>query len=232
MIGKLIGVGVGPGDPELLTLKAIRLVQHTGILAYTVDTSGNNYARDTVQSYLREGLVEMPLPLLVSANREEQLQKRQENARKVFRFLEQGKDVVFVSEGHPLLYSTFAHLLAEMPAEVRVEVCPGVSAMDAAAADAAFPLANEQQQMMVVPARQALGKLEDWLAKGRVLVLFKVAHSIEAITEELKHCSIPVEAALVERASTDRGSFTRQIEKWTERDTPYFSLILIRPLET
>lgn len=229
MTGKLIGVGVGPGDPELLTLKAIRLINQAGVLAYTVDTAGNNYARKTAQAHIRAEQKELPLILLNTDDLEKQEANRRESANNVLSHLNNGHDVVFISEGHPMFYSTFIQLLEDMPSEVPIQVCPGISSMDAASADAHFPLASEDERLVISPANEAIGHLHGWLQDGNRIVLMKVAGSIEAVAQELKNSPVTIETVLVERASREDEACIRAIEIWEEREPSYISLILIRP---
>ncbi len=231
MSGKLIGVGVGPGDPELLTLKAVRLIQNAPVLAYTVDAGGRSYARQTVEQFTRAGQVELPLLFSMSTLRTERLKTRQDAAESILRVLQAGVDVVFITEGDPLLYSTFQHLLSEMPPEVSVEICPGISAVFSAAGAACFPLAVEGQMLVIAPAEAALGRLGEWLDQGYRIVLFKVSRWLNAVQKEIIASNLRCETALVERASTDGEVITRRVEDWAGREAPYFSIVLLRPLE-
>lgn len=230
MKGKLIGVGVGPGDTELLTLKAVRLIQTAPVLAYTIDANGNSYARKTIASYIPLDQKELPLSFSMSRNREDRLRSRREAARIVLAALAEGQDVVFITEGDPLLYSTFQHLLSEMPREIPVEVCPGVSALTAAASAAVFSLVVEDEVLIVAPAETGLENIHLWLTQGYTVVLFKVFRQIKMLKAEIRKLSFSCEAVLVERVSTAGEVITRQIDEWPEDGVPYFSIILLRPL--
>jgi precorrin-2 C(20)-methyltransferase len=232
MIGKLIGVGVGPGDPELLTLKAVRLIQSAPVLAYTVDGQGQSYARRTAAGWIGAGQEELPLHFSMDPDREARVRSRREAARQVLSHLTAGRDVLFLTEGDPLLYSTFQHLMACLPGEVRVEVCPGISALNAAAAAAGFFLAVEDETLVVAPAETGLEHLREWLGQGRTVVLFKVARSIRPIQAELRALGEICAAVLVERASTDGEVVLRQSEDWPVEDVPYFSIVLARPADS
>jgi precorrin-2/cobalt-factor-2 C20-methyltransferase len=231
MTGKLIGVGVGPGDPELLTFKAARLIREASVLAYTVDDAGRSHARNTAAQFIWEGQTELPLFFSMSPRREERLKARRNAAEKVLRTLRNGLDVTFITEGDPLLYSTFQHLLSKMPPDVTVDVCPGISAMFAAAAAGCFPLAIEGQAVIVAPAEAAVRKIRGWLEEGLSIVLFKAGQWTGAIREEIAASDLPCEAVLVERASTENEIVARISEEWQERPSHYFSIILIRPCE-
>ncbi len=131
MNGKLIGVGVGPGDPELITLKALRLIQTAAVIAYTVDKNGNCYAKNSTKDYFPYGIRELPLTFSMACDRTERIQYRQNAANQLRDILHTGQDVVFITEGDPLLYSTFQHLCTALSSEIQIEVCPGISAMNA-----------------------------------------------------------------------------------------------------
>lgn len=231
MTAKLTGVGVGPGDPELLTLKAIRLIQNAPVLAYAVDAHGNSRARKTVEACIPAGQAELPLFFSMSPRRAERLKTRREAAEKILDVLRKGLETVFITEGDPLLYSTFQHLLSAMPPDVPVEVCPGISAMASASAAACFPLAIEGQKVLVAPAREALAELQGWLRQGNSVVLFKAAQSLREIAGEVTRSGLRCETVLAEHISMDTQVITRDMEAWSRRDAPYFSIVLIRPLD-
>jgi precorrin-2/cobalt-factor-2 C20-methyltransferase len=159
-------VGVGPGDPELLTLKAIRIIQNASVLAYPVDDQGYSFARETVKAHIRAGQVELPLLFSMSPERMTRLKTRQNAAGQVLEALRNASDVVFITEGDPLRYSTFQHLLSFMPEEILLEICPGVSSMFAAAASAHFPLAIEGQGVTTLSAKFVLGSIGDYRLPG------------------------------------------------------------------
>lgn len=229
--GKLIGVGLGPGDPELLTLKAMHIIQQAPVLVYTVDDKGSSFARQIAAEHIRQGQVELPLFFSMSPKRSERQQTRQNAARQVLEVLQQDQDVVFITEGDPLLYSTFQHLLAEMPPQIEFSVCPGISAMFSAAAAAGFPLAIEEQMVIVAPAGAARGQIDTWLQAGNSLVLFKPARWLTDIAEEIKAANLPCKTTLVCHASTNEEVILHKLSDWDERKMPYFSILLIRPLE-
>ena len=124
MSGKLFGVGVGPGDPELLTLKALRIIQSAPVLAYTVNSEGFSYARQIIATHIHADQVELALSFSMSPDRSIRQTARSQATEKVLKYLRNDLDVVFVTEGDPLLYSTFQHLLARLPKAIAVEGLP------------------------------------------------------------------------------------------------------------
>ena len=223
----LYGVGVGPGDPELLTLKAVRLIQTAQVLAYTVDHIGRSFARKTVTPHIKPGQVELPLFFSMSPQLPERRRTRREAVEKIWKYLHKGIDVVFITEGDPLIYSSFQHLLSGLPAEAAIEICPGISSMLSASASACFPLVIEGRTMIIAPAESARGKLDEWLNLVSSVVLFKASRSLSLLAEEMRKCACFSDAVLVERTSLEGEIVIRKPEEWPKDEAPYFSIVLI-----
>ncbi len=162
--GTLRGVGVGPGDPQLMTFKSAEIILHSAVIAYVIDEHGESYARRTAAAQFPPSAQELPLRFSMSPRREERLLARAEAARQVMEVLSTGQDVTFITEGDPLLYSTFQYLLAALPSGAPVEICPSVSSLMASAAEACFPLAIEEDRMVVAAANPEVVRcLPGWL---------------------------------------------------------------------
>ena len=229
MSGKLIGVGLGPGDPELLTLKAIRFIQQAPVLAYTVDAKGSSFARQIAAAHIRQGQVELPLLFSMSHQRSERQQTRQDAARQVLEMLEQEQDVVFITEGDPLLYSTFQHLLAELPPRIEIFICPGVSSLTASAAAAHVPLVVEQENMVIAATNQETSRqIASWLQQFDRIVLFKVHRHLAELHNALAESGLLSQAVLVQHASLDGQTVVCNLAEWDGSTPPYFSILLIR----
>jgi precorrin-2/cobalt-factor-2 C20-methyltransferase len=229
MMGRLIGVGVGPGDPELLTLKAVRLIQYAPVLAFVVDGKGNSYAHQTAAPFIRPEQEELPLHFSMSKDISERLADRQLAADRLISQLKKGLDVVFITEGDPLLYSSFQHLLSALPSSVPVQICPGISAMNAAAATSGFPLALEDTRLIISPAESGLKYLTTWLSQGNTVVFYKTGRYLQKIKELLSTIDTPCELAFVEHASTQDEAVYRRMNDIPGNSAPYFSILLIRP---
>lgn len=226
--GTLRGVGVGPGDPQLMTFKAAEILRRSAVIAYVVDEKGDSFAAQAAAAHFPASARELPLRFSMSPQREQRLAARREAARQVEAFLSAGQDVTFIVEGDPLLYSTFQHILAALPPGTPVEICPGVSALTASAAEAVFPLALENESMLVAAASPAaLQQLPGWLEQFEVLVLFKVHRHLEALRAVLKTHEHG-RAALVQRASLDGQAQVTELAEWDGTPLPYFSMLLIR----
>ncbi len=228
--GILQGVGVGPGDPELMTLRSVRLVAAATTVAYVVDADGRSIARDTAAAHVAPGAAELPLHLPMSPVRAEREAARAEAGRQVAARLAEGRDVVFVTEGDPLLYSSFQHVLAGMPPGTRVRVCPGVTAMTAAAADAVAPLVIEDQRLLLATGDDALQHLDRWLAEVDTLVLYKVSRRLADLASALRDRNALDGATLVVRAghAPDADAWCLPLAAWDGAGVPYMSLAIVR----
>jgi len=227
--GTLFGVGVGPGDPQLMTFKAASILQRAAVIAYVIDEKGDSFARQVASAHIPPSAEELPLGFSMSPQRERRLAARREAARRLLERLSAGQDVAFITEGDPLLYSTFQHILLAMPPETPVEICPGVSSVFAAAAAARFPLALESESMVIASAAQAQPEtLQAWLEQFEVIVLFKVFRSLPLLIEILKQTNCLDRAALVEKASLPGQVITHDLSAWDGREPAYFSLLLVR----
>lgn len=225
--GRLIGVGVGPGDPGMVTLRAVELIGNAAVLAYPVHKEGaSSRAFDTVRSHV-SGKTRL-LPLLMPMTRDRQrLDEAHENATAaLIEAAAQGNDVVYLSLGDPLFYSTFGYLAGRFPGEV--EVVSGVPAMSAMAAAVGMPLASGDVPTMIVSGSDEAG-LEAALAVGASIVVMK-PRSLSEVSLELleRHGAFPRA-----RAAIELGGTKERIIDGVDRDIaaalPYFSILWIPP---
>jgi precorrin-2/cobalt-factor-2 C20-methyltransferase len=227
--GILRGVGVGPGDPQLLTFKAAEILNRRAVIAYVVDAHGESYARRTAAVHFPLKTRELPLHFVMSPRRAERLAARMKAARQVMEVLSSGEDVTFITEGDPLLYSTFQHLLTALPPEVPVEICPGVSSLTASAAEVCFPLPVEDERMVVATFNpETILRLPEWLEIFEVIVLFKAHHHIEVLQEVMTTTRHPGRVVLIQRATLTGQTRVLNLAAWDGSPLPYFTTVLIR----
>jgi len=159
MTGILYGVGVGPGDPELMTLKAVRVIRETGVIAAPGEDVRETMAyRIAVQAVPEmEGKEFLPIRMPMVMNQEEQRENHRRGARQIESVLDSGRDVAFITLGDSTIYSTFSYLQEIVEADgYETRLVSGIPSFCAAAAELNVPLTTWQEQLHVIPARQSL----------------------------------------------------------------------------
>jgi len=233
-VGTLYGVGVGPGDPELLTVKAARLIGASPIIAYFAKRGGKGTARKIAQSYFGPSAVELPLyyPVTVelSANEPEYheliVSFYDEAAQSVAHHLSQGRDVVVLCEGDPLFYGSYMYLHDRIAPRFPSVVVPGVTGMAGCAAIAGLPMTYGNDVMLVVPGTLSEAELEQRLANADAAVIMKLGRNFAKVRHVLQRLGLAERATYVERGTMQDGRATPLLQK-TEDTAPYFSLILV-----
>tara|TARA_B100000315_G_scaffold241317_1_gene262085 strand:+ start:382 stop:1107 length:726 start_codon:yes stop_codon:yes gene_type:complete len=230
--GRLYGVGVGPGDPELVTLKALRVLQRTPVICVPhAETRPDSYALGIVREFLdpkRQEVLRFAFP---TDDAEAAATVWRRAADTLAERLQQGQDVAFITEGDPMLYSTFSYVLDGIRAEypsIPVEIIPGVSSVMAAAASAGVPLVTEGQRLAVLPAVYGIDDLSETIAGYDTVVLMKVNRALVGGLSNLETLGPAGESLYVQRASTSREKVVRDLRQLEEDDLDYFSVLIIR----
>jgi len=151
-VAKLIGIGVGPGDPELLTLKAARLLREIPVIAFPAPMEGQGLARSIVGDLIPAGRTEIPLRMEMSLNRDSANGAYDAGAIEIARHLDEGRDVAVLCEGDPLLFGSFIYLLERLGENYSVQVVPGIASPMASAAASLMPLATQDEPSPLFPA--------------------------------------------------------------------------------
>lgn len=230
--GRFYGVGVGPGDPELLTLKALRVLQEVPLICTPRSvTSAESYALDIVRGFLdeqKQEIIRIPFPVDDEAGAAEVWRNA---ADTIGGHLSQGKDVAFITEGDPMLYSTFSYVLDSITSgypDVTVEIIPGVSSVMAAAASAGVPLVTHGQRLVILPAVYGIDDLSEAIANYDTIVLMKVNRTLLQALANLEQLGLAGKGIYVRRASTASEEVVRDLSKLSEEDLDYFSLLIIK----
>ena len=230
--GCLYGVGVGPGDPELLTLKALRVLQQAPVICTPQsETSGDSYALEIVRQFLDPAKQETMRVTFPTDDAEGAAGVWRQAAEDIAGRLLQGLDVAFITEGDPMLYSTFAYILQDITLahpEIPVEIVPGVSSVMAAAASAAIPLVTHGQRLAILPAVYGIDDLREAIANYDTIVLMKVNRTLLSALANLETLGLAGKGIYVRRASTPRERVVNDLRQLTDEDLDYFSLLIIR----
>src|SRR5918998_3102750 len=231
MSGRLYAVGVGPGDPELLTLKAARLIRAADVVAYHSGTHGHSIARSIVADLIKPGVIEELLDYPVTTGADVDYYDTVDrfydaSAARLAAHLEAGHDVVLLAEGDPMFYSSFAYLHDRLAERFDCEIVPGVTSLSAASAAAATPLARHEDVLTVLPGTLPEAELARRLADTQAAVIMKLGRTFPAVVEALRQSGRLANARYVERASTGTERVGSVLEVDPE-SVPYFSVILV-----
>lgn len=232
-LGTLYGVGVGPGDPELVTVKAFRLLKESPVIAYPRKKSGaKSYALAIVEMYVDTREKDM-LALTFPMTKDKEALEKQWNKTvdTVWSHLEQGKDVAFVTEGDPMLYSTYIHLMRlmkERHPEVEAISVPGISSVNAAASRLGLPLADGDEQMAVVPATDDYGQMRRALETHDCVVFIKVAKVIDLMLSVLRDLGLTDKASVLTKVTSGEEQIWRNVEELSGRELEYLTLMVVR----
>ena len=228
MNGTLLGIGVGPGDPELLTLKAVRLMNVCDVLAWPAPESGQGLAHQIVEPHLKAGDQEhLPLRLPISSDPFPAQQAYDEAAEKLSTRLSAGKSVGVLCEGDPMFYGSFSYLFARLSDQFVTEVIPGVSSPMACASASGWMLASKNEPFTVLPGPMDLEALRKKLKTAGSYALMKVGRHFKKIQNLLEEMQLAQEASYVEHASLPSQRVLK-LHQVDPQNVPYFSMILVR----
>jgi precorrin-2 C20-methyltransferase/precorrin-3B C17-methyltransferase len=232
--GTLFGVGLGPGDPELVTVKAARVVGEADVVAYHSARHGRSIARAIAEPYLRPGQIEEHLVYPVTTEVTDHpggytgaLEDFYTHAtERIAAHLAAGRDVALLAEGDPLFYSSYMHLHTRLTERFDAVIVPGVTSVSAASAATATPLVAGDEVLSVLPGTLPVAELARRLADTDAAVVMKLGRSFPAVQEAISQAGRLDDAFYVERASTP-GQQVLPAGDVDQTSVPYFSLMLL-----
>lgn len=226
MSGAVYGLGVGPGDPELLTLKALRILRAVPVIAYPAPDVGDSFARQIVASHLPGGQHEIAIRMPLGDGQFPKTEIYDRAAEDILRHNQAGRDVAVLCEGDPFFYGSFLYLYERLVDRCPVQVVPGVSSLMACAGAAGLPLARRNETLTVVPAPLSDDALRAHFGRTEALAIIKVGRHLSRIRRLLATCARLDGACLIERATlaTQRVAALRDLR---DEAAPYFSMVLV-----
>ncbi|PSB20992.1 precorrin-2 C(20)-methyltransferase [Phormidesmis priestleyi ULC007] len=228
--GRLYGLGIGPGDPELLTLKAYRILRSVPVIAYPTMENGKVLARAIVADFLRPEQIEVPMPLPFSPVRSSQ-PYYDIAAEKLAEHLSAGRDVAVLCEGEPFLYGSFMYLFNRLSSKFQTEVVPGISSTMASAAALGVPLTYRNDVLSIMPATLEADILRDRLAVADAAVIIKLGRHFSKVRDVLSELGLLSRSLYIERATMPNQRIV-PIADIDAADVPYWALIMIPSLQT
>ncbi|MEM7073664.1 MAG: precorrin-2 C(20)-methyltransferase [Pseudomonadota bacterium] len=225
MTGKLYGVGVGPGDPDLITLRAQRLIAQADVLAYPALAGTPSFARAIAAEHIAVTAREIVIDVPMTTERAPAQAAYDTGAAEIRAALEAGQDVVCLCEGDPFFYGSFMYLFARLRDTVEVEVVPGVSSVTACAARAGLPLAARNERLTVLPGPLSEDELRARIEGAESVAILKVGRHLKKIRRVIDGLGLTARAVFVERATLPRERICPLAD--APETAPYFSMILL-----
>ena len=232
--GTLYGVGLGPGDPELVTVKAARVIAEADVVAYHSARHGRSIARGIAEPYLRSGQIEEHLVYPVTTETTDHPggyagameDFYSEAAERIAAHLESGRDVALLAEGDPLFYSSYMHMHTRLTQRFSAVIVPGVTSVSAASAAVGTPLVTGNEVLSVLPGTLPVTELAQHLADADAAVVMKLGRTYPQVREALSLAGRLDDAVYVERASTE---YQRVLPAGDvdAGQVPYFSLAVV-----
>jgi precorrin-2/cobalt-factor-2 C20-methyltransferase len=232
--GRLIGVGVGPGDPDLLTLKAVRAMQSADVVAHFAKAGNASNARATVGQFLRPGVTELPLLYPITTERPASDPEYRsaiqgffdEAATAVAAHLDAGRTVAVLSEGDPLFFGSYMHLHVRLMKHYPTDVIPGVTGMSGCWSAAGLPIVQGDDVLTVLPATLDEAELIRRFRQNDPTVVMKVGRNLSKLRRALVAADRLNHAIYVERGTMDDEQLMPLVEKTDDR-APYFAIVLV-----
>lgn len=226
MTGKLYGLGLGPGDPELITLKAHRVLTSVPVIAYPAPDTGPSFARQIAAPYLRADQLEIPMIVPMRVERFPAQDIYDAAAITLSHHLDAGSDVAVLCEGDPFFYGSFMYLFERLAHRYPTEVVPGVSSMMAAAAAYGRPLAARNDVLSVLPGPLQDADLRLRIESASAVAIIKLGRHFARIRALIDSMGLTAHAGYVERVSLSNQRIL-PLSDVAEDVAPYFSMILI-----
>ncbi len=229
MTGTLYGLGLGPGDPELITIRSWRIISLAPVIAYPQGESGHSRARAIAAPFIPEDVEELPLSVPFTGEPAAVETAWREAAREVAARLDEGKDVAFLCLGDPLVWGSFARLAAHLVKRYPVHAVPGIISAQAAASRFDTPLAQGPEALKLLPAtmdRDAL--LAECLNRQAALAIFKAGNRLDTVREVLADAG-RLDDAMVVQALDSAEERILPLAQAADLPRDYFSLVLVWP---
>ena len=226
MTGTLYGVGVGPGDPELMTVKAWRLISTADVIAYLCANGKDSTARDIAKPFIAEGTTEIAIDMPMRVEREPGEVAYDKGALAIAAALDKSKDVIMLCEGDPFFYGSFMYIFERLSSKYKTIVVPGVTSITAAAAAIGRPLVARNDVLKVLPATLPEDKLHFELAMSQSVAIIKVGRHFGKVKLILAELGLLSKATAIENATHENQKIT-PVENIEGDTLPYFTTIIV-----
>lgn len=231
-LGILYGISVGTGDPELITVKGLRLLQAADIVTFPQGIGNKpGVAQKIISQWLKPQQITISLDFPYTMDKKILESAWNKAAIVVWKYLQQGKNIAFACEGDVSFYSTFNYLAAtlkQLHPEAEIKTVPGVCSPTAAASDLQIPLTLGSDRLTVLPAIYTVGDLETALDSAEMVVLLKVSSVYQKVWQILEKRGLLESSWVVEKAGSRDRKIYQNLQSYPNLQLSYFSLLLIR----
>ena len=220
------GLGVGPGDPELITLKTLKILQKVDVIAYPILPGEESIARSIVEPYLRKNIKEIVISIPMESERYPARKVFDSSAIEIGELANSGKLIAILCEGDPFFYGSFMYLFTRLASKFNVKVVPGVTSLTACAAQIGFPLASRNDIISIIPGPLDDSILQKKLLETNVAAIIKVGKHLKKIRYIIDKLGLIDNAYYIERATFEEEKIS-PLKEFDADNAPYFSMILV-----
>lgn len=230
--GILYGIGVGPGDPELIPLKAVHILEKIE-LVFTAASTKNSYslAVEIARPHIPENAAIEKLDFPMSKEKSVVEKAWYENARRIAEKLESGKDAAFLTLGDPLTYSTYGYVLRHLKEgwpHLTMHTIPGITSYQAAAASLNLPLVEGEESMLIMSGVNGGDRLRQMADKADNVVFLKAYKNVKGICEALEEAGMLENSTAVANCSKENEKIYPDLKKLIEQKPNYWTLVLAK----
>ena len=229
--GTLYGVSVGTGDPELITVKGLRILQSSQIVAFPRGINNRpGIAQNIISSWLQPEQQTLPLEFPYVQDTQLLQIAWEKAAQEVWHYLQQGIDITFACLGDISFYSTFTYLaqaLQQLDPKAKIETVPGVCSPMAIASVLKIPLTVNHQRLVIIPAIYSVEELEKTLDWAEVVILLKISSVYEQVWKILQRRNLLLTSYIVEKVTFPEQKIYRDLQNHPRLNLSYFSTMLI-----
>ncbi|MCO6185794.1 precorrin-2 C(20)-methyltransferase [Rhizobium sp. L1K21] len=226
MSGKLYGLGLGPGDPELVTLKAHRILTSVPVIAYPAPDTGPSFAREIASQWITSAQLEIAMVMPMRVERYPAKEIYDQSAEEIARHLQAGSDVAVLCEGDPFFYGSFMYVFERLAGRFEIEIVPGVSSIMAGAAALKRPMTSRNDVLAVIPGPVDTETMRARIDAAGAVAIMKVGRHFARIRDLIADMGLMESAGYLERISLDNERIM-PLKAVADDAAPYFSLILI-----
>lgn len=224
---KIWGLGIGPGDPDLITLKALKILQQVDVVAYPALLDGESLVRSIAAPHMSGDQAEIVIATPMVVERHPAQDVYDKAAIEIGEAVDAGKTVAILCEGDPFFYGSFMYLFARLSKSYPVQVVPGVTSLAACSAELALPLAARNDVVSVIPGPLDEAALEQQLLATNTAAIIKVGRHLGKIKRVLEKIGALEDAHYIERATMENQKI-KPLNEFNGDIAPYFSMIIVR----